>query len=190
MKRLDLVQLTIVIVAIISTYFGLQLIPQFLFYVFTWFSEGLSGGYYMQLFIGTIINLSVYLIVIIYGIRQSKQLAGFICNKANINGEINLSLNKFDLLYAVFIALGIAGLIKQLPGLLKDIVVYTKSSNDSLLSVYEGPRIVKKSDLAEESISVALYFILLVYAKTFSEFLSARIKNTEPEDEINNDKGE
>lgn len=44
----------------------------------------------------------------------------------------------------------------------------------------------KGSDIAIQAISILLFFTLVYYANVFSDFLSAKIKNTEPADEINN----
>ena len=85
MKRLDLVQLTIIIVGIMSAFFCLEIIPTFFIYLLGWFNEGLSGGYSMQYFIFTILLLAIYLIFSIYTIKHSKQLAGFLCDKSNMD---------------------------------------------------------------------------------------------------------
>lgn len=185
MKRLDLVQLTIIIVGIFSAFFMIGLVPAFLFYLFSWFSDGLRGGYLMQAFIENIILVSIYLIAAIYCIKHAKQFAGWICDKANLHSDINLSLDKTELLFVLFTGLGVYGLIKTLPLFLINIYGYIKNSN-RLASGAELTAVIPGSDIAVQAISILLFFSLVYYANVFSDFLSAKIRNTEPDDDINN----
>ena len=183
MKRLDLVQLTFIIIGIIAGFFCLRLIAPFLLYFFSWFSEGLKGGYFLEAFIQNIIMIAVYLIFSIYLIKNSKQLAEWISNKASLDSDINLSLNKTELIFALFLGLGIFGLIDELASLIPDLYTYIKENNNVDIGPYiKKPRTVM---VATESIKVALFLILIIYAKTFADYFSSRINNIEPEDEIN-----
>jgi uncharacterized membrane protein YeaQ/YmgE (transglycosylase-associated protein family) len=185
MKRLDLVQLTIIIVGIISAFSLIGVIPAFFIYLFRWFSDGLSGGYLMEAFIGNIILVSCYSIAAIYAIKNSKQLARWVCDKANLHADINFSLDKTAVLFVLFTGLGVYGLIKTLPQFLTDTYQYIKNHNrfgGNLELTYDP----KSSDIAMQAISILLFFTLVYYANVFSDFLSAKIKNTEPADEINN----
>ena len=184
MKRLDLVQLTIIIVGIISAYFAIVTAPQFITLLFLWFEKDLSGGYAMMSFIQAILLLATYLLLSIYAIKNSKQLAETLANKANLQSNINFALNKKELLYAVFIGLGIYGLIENLPFFLKDIFMYIQE-NKRPLQLFEEPQSVTKSSLFVQVFKIGLYFVLVYYANVFAEFLAAKIKNTEPVDEIN-----
>gem|GEM_PF-2935443 len=184
MKRLDLVQLTIIIVGIFSVFFMISHIPPFLIYLFRWFGDGLRGGYLMEGFIGNIIMLSCYSLTAIYAIKNSKQLAGWICDKANLHADINFSLDKTAVLFVLFTGLGVYGLIQILPQLLTDTYHYIKNRNSfagSLEITYDP----KSLDIAVQAIKLLLFFTLVYYANVFSDFLSAKIKNIEPADEIN-----
>jgi hypothetical protein len=184
MKRLDLVQLTIIIVGIISGYFALLLLPQFVTFLLVWFKDGLKGDFYMTALIQLIIMLATYLIISIYTIKNSKQLAKSISNKASLQADINFALNKKELLFALLVGLSIYGLIQNVPQLIIELYNYIKGGDKletSLSSLY----LPGKKDLIELGFTVGLYFILLYYANVFAEFLAAKIKNTEPEDEIN-----
>jgi hypothetical protein len=185
MKRLDLVQLAIIIVGVFSAFFMISLVPAFLFYLFSWFSDGLRGGYLMESFIENIILISIYLIVAIYAIKNSRHFAGWICNKANLHSDINISLNKTELLFVLFTGLGVYGLVKTLPLFLTNTYHYIKNSNrfsGSAELTYD----VKGSDIAVQVITLLLFFALVYYANVFADFLSAKINNTEPEDDIDN----
>ena len=57
--------------------------------------------------------IAFYLIFSIYIIKNSKRVAESICGRANLHGEINLSMNKTELLFALFIGIGIYGLIQN-----------------------------------------------------------------------------
>ena len=185
MKRLDLVQLAFIIAGICSVFFSLDLIPTFLYYLFLWFTDGLTGGYVMDELIITILLLAVYLIFSIYCIRNSKQMAGWITDKANLHGEINVKLGTKDLLFTFFTILAVYGLIRDLPWLFSDTYNYIKALNTN---AEEGvvTATKHKGNLFIQYCSAGLFIVLLIYANIFAEFLAARIKNPEPPDEIMN----
>lgn len=182
MKRLDLVQLTLIIIGIISAFFCLRLITPFLFYLFSWFSEGLKGGYFLEVFIENIIQIATYLLFSIYTIKNSKQLAGWISNRANLQSDINFALNKNELLYAVFLGLGVFGIISELPSPLSDLYHYIKNNNS--LATDPGFKNPQLDFIIVNFIKVFLFVILMVYAKVFADYFSSRINNTEPDDEF------
>ena len=184
MKRLDLVQLTIIMAGIFIGFLFIGYVPQFLFLLFNWLSEGLKGGYYMEAFIQNILVMGTYLISAFYAIRKSKHFAEWICNNANLNAHINFALDKAELLFVLFVGLGIYGLIKNLPALLVDLFNRIKSSNS--FTLFEETKKVTNSNLIIQVITLLLFFTLVYYAKTFAGFFAAKINNTEPEDAIDN----
>lgn len=183
MKRLDLVQLAFIIAGICSIFFSLDLVPTFLYYLFAWFTNGLTGGYMMEELIITILLLAIYLIFSIYCIRNSKQLAGWITDKANLHGEINVQLGTKDVLFTFFTILAVYGLIRDLPWLFKDTYDYVKALNANADESIE-PVSKSRGGLFIQFCSTGLFVALLVYAHVFAEFFAAKIKNTEPTDEI------
>jgi hypothetical protein len=179
MKRLDLVQITFIIVGICSAFFCLDLIPKFLYYLFAWISSGLTGGYMMESFIEAILSLAAYLIFSIYSIRNSKQLAVWISDKADLHGELNIKIRTRELLFAFFTGLSIYGLIRDLPWLLKNTYYYLNPVADET-----NGATATREQLIVEIMRIGLLIVLLVYANVFAEFLANRIKNIEPPDEI------
>ena len=182
MKRLDLVQLTIIIAGIFIGFLFIGYVPQFLFLLFTWLSEGLKGGYYMEAFIQNILVMGIYLITAFYAIKKSKHFAEWICNNAKLDAYINFALDKAELLFVLFVGLGVYGLIKTLPSLLVNLFNRIKSSNN--LTLFEETKKITASDIVIEVISLLLFLTLVYYAKIFSDFFAKKINNTEPEDEI------
>lgn len=181
MKRLDLVQLTFIIVGVISLYFCLGLLPQFIYYMIGWFGDGARGSYVMEFLIESILMVAFYLIFSIYIIKNSKRLAESLCSKANLHGEIDLSLNKTEILYVVFIGIGIYGLIQNVPPMIKNIYQYFQGKNEMLEMEMKRPQ---KIDLLVQAMSIGLFFTLFYYARVFAEFAASKINNVEPPDEI------
>ncbi len=182
MKRLDLVQLTIIIVGIFSAFYIVGLLPQFLFYFFSWFSQGLSGGYILNAFIENILLISMYLIFAIYAIKNSKHLAEWICNKANLHADINFAINTRELLFTVFVGLGVYGLVKELAAFLMMSFRYIRARNSFVEDTVSSPDM--DFDLTVRFISICLFFTLVYYAKVFADFLAGKINNVEPADVI------
>ena len=133
----------------------------------------------MNEFIITIILLAVYLIFCIYSIRNSKQLAAWISDKANLHGEINIKLGTRDVLFTFFIGLAMFGLIRDLPWLFRDIYQYVQSSKAEEITDQDG-----RGVFFMQLCKIGLMIILMVYANVFAEFFAARVKNIEPPDEI------
>lgn len=182
MKRLDLVQLILIIVGIFSIFFFINYIPRFLIYLVSWFYDGVKGGYLLDALIEIILTLSMYLLIAIYAIKNSGHFAKWICSKSGLNTDINFSLNKTELLFALFTGLGIYGLIKNFPELIINIYNRIKDSNSFLPA--EGVYKYSNSELAIQVVTVLLFFTLVYYSKIFAGFFAARINNAEPEDEI------
>lgn len=184
MKRLDVVQLTIIIIGLFSAFFFISLIPQFLYFIFSWFGEGLKGGYLLQAFIQNILLMSTYLIIALYAIKQSRHFALWVTDKADLHANINFSLDKTDLLFVLFIGLGVYGLIKNLPVLLVNgFNIIKEGTHSNYETDYSN---AGKGNIAIQIITVLLFFTLVYYARVFADFFASKINNIEPEDEIDN----
>lgn len=183
MKKSDLVQLAFIIAGICSAFFCLDLVPAFCMYLINWFFAGLSGGVILHEFIINILLLAVYLIFCIYSIRHSKQLATWISDKADLQGEINLTLGTRDVLFAFFIGLAVFGLIRYLPWLLSDIYRYARALNPGSYDVTDNERI-NKIDLLTQVLKTGLLIVLLIYAHVFADFFASKVNNHKPPDEI------
>jgi hypothetical protein len=182
MKRLDLVQLAIIIVGIFNAYYFVVSLPQFFFLIYTWFSEGASGGYYLENLFANAIIVFCYFLVTFYCIKRSKHFAEWICNNANLNAEINFRLDKTELLFVLFVGLGIFGLIQNIPSLLVD--GYNKIKSSNRFSEIGNTKLDDTTLIIKKLVLVFFYFVLIYYAKVFADFLAARINNQEPEDTI------
>jgi hypothetical protein len=182
MKRTDLVQLAIIIVGIFISYAFISAIPSLLFTIYNWFDSGLRGGMYMDSFLATFLLYAFYFFAGFLSITKSQPLAVWLCNKANFNGDINLLLDKNDLLFALFTGLGIYGIIQHLPQLLVNGFIKIRSNNN--FTIEDSQSRVSNSFLVTELLTLLLFFTLLYYAQVFADYLSKKINNPEPVDEI------
>jgi hypothetical protein len=183
MKRLDLVQLTFIIVGICSAFFCIDLVPSFFYYLFAWVTVGLSGGIIMTDFIFTIMMLALYLIFSIVCIKNSKQLALWISNRAGLHGEVNFNFQARDILFVVFVGIAVYGLINYLPPFFSDIYRHFDEQKPDLEQTYLMPKSNREGWFGQLC-KIGLLIVLLVYAHVFADFLAARIKNVEPPDDI------
>ena len=178
MKRFDLIQVAIIIAGIYSAFCCLALIPAFLYYMLSWFSSGLNGGFMMTYFIQNVLLLALYSIFALLSIRNSKKLAELICDKSGFIGDINFSLDVRQLLYALFVAFGIYGLIWNLPQLLLD--AYDFFRKDRALSFEANISPVNRDRLFSQFGKTGLFLIVLIYANVFSQFFADKIRKSEP----------
>jgi hypothetical protein len=181
MKRFDLVQVAIVIAGIYSAFCCLALIPTFLYYSLSWFSDGLRGGYMMRSFVQNILLLTVYLLFAILSIRNSRRLAEWVSDKASLDGDVNFSLDVRQLLFALFVAFGVYGLMWNLPQLGLDIYDFFK--RDRTLPFEDTLSTINKDHLFNQVAKTALFFIVLVYANVFSQFFADKIRKSAPSEE-------
>ena len=178
MKRFDLVQVAIIIAGIYSGFSCITLLPGFFYYLLTWFSDGLAGGFMMRYFIQSTLLLIVYLLFALISIRNSKQIAEWLNDKTGLGGDINFSLDVRQLLFALFVAFGVYGLIWNLPQLVADTYNYFKVERSS---GYEPvPSTINKNQLFNQLGRIALFFGLIVYANVFSQFFAAKMRKSEP----------
>lgn len=182
MKRLDLVQFAFMITGIICLYRCIELFPLFIFYMISWMGVGTQGGYVMDHLIQTIMNLALYSIGFIVLFRNSKKFAETLCDRAQFNADVNLSIRKEELLFGLFTGLGIFGLIKTLPSLLSDIYRHIQNSNKFMSDEAVKPSMAY---IVEQAITAGLFFVLIYYANIFAAFAASKVKNVEPPDTIN-----
>ncbi|MFN8243804.1 MAG: hypothetical protein U0X40_07085 [Ferruginibacter sp.] len=182
MKRRDLVQLVLVIMAIICGYRFITLLPSFLLYLLSWFGEGVRGGFLMQSLIGMILQLALYSLLCIFLVTRSRNYAAAISDKAGLSGDIQLSIDKTELLYAVFIGLGIYGLIEEVPTLIKNTYsLFIANEGESVERLNPLP---SKASLAVHVLTSGLFFVLVYYARVFAEYAGNKIHHIEPHDEL------
>jgi hypothetical protein len=126
--------------------------------------------------------VSFYLLVSIYAIKNSKHFAAWICNNANLNADINFALHKTELLFALFVGLGVYGLIKNLPPLLVNGYNFIKSNNSFTTDIEMAKN--AGSNVAIQFATVFSFTVLIYYAKVFAHFAASKINNIEPVDAI------
>ena len=147
----------------------------------------LKRGLHDGAFINNIAFIAVYLLFALLTIRSSKQLAEWISTKADLQGDINFSLKKQELLFVLFLGLGIYGLINELPGVLKDGYDLIRDSNKHpLLDDFVDSKKTTNDTFFIELIKSFLFLTLVIYAHVFAAFFARKIDNLEPVDELNN----
>lgn len=183
MKRLDIVQLSIIIVGIFVAYIFFSSAGATLFSALAWVKTGMTGGELMEYLLSSVILCMIYFLIAWFCIKQSKPIANWICEKGDFTGEVNFSLDKQGMIYVIFIALGIYGIVLHLPRILVD--GFNRIRNSNVLMPDESVAVVSSSEIAVRLLSLLMYFVLVFYAGVFADYFSAKISNVEPEDTIN-----
>ena len=132
--------------------------------------------------IWNIIISGSYLLAAIYCITKSRHFAELIASKADLNADINFALDKTEILYVLFIGLGIYGLITHVPSFFVAIFKQIKEHNSHIEVDTLGA--TGNANLAVNGLTILSFFVLMYYAKVFADFFASKINNTEPEDEI------
>src|SRR2546430_10176770 len=103
MKKLDLIQVVIIITAIFSGYSALNLLPQLLSYLIYWIMDGLRGGALLEGFTSLFLTFAFYIIIAALVLKNSKRWSDYIANKYDVHNAGAIHSSKHDLLYILFI---------------------------------------------------------------------------------------
>jgi len=183
MKKTDLIQLVILVIALLLGYNALQTLPYMIWLLYHWLGEGLtlSGQ-----FPNTVINFlffAFYIIGAIILIRKSKILSQKIADLASFSSDINITVKKNDILYVTLIAMGTYILLTRLPKLLVNIYLYIREANKPF--VYDGPNFTLPGEtIAEFIIAIIFAIILIAYARPITQSLARRVEEPGETEEI------
>ena len=174
MRRPDIIQLVIIIVALMIAYKAIDLLPQFIGLIISWMFYGMTGGNVFDQLIYIGLFLIVYVVAILLLINQSKGLALYISEKFDLDQQVKLDQSKNNLLYVLFIGLGIYALIQKLPILFNSLwkIFSHNINNRGLLDIdYEKP------DFILLSIQILLPLLLIIFARDLSNYFSDKISH-------------
>ncbi len=175
MKKIDPIQLAILIIALLLGYEALQTLPYMLWLLYQWFEEGLTMG---RRFDNVAINF-LYLVFYIAGsiilIKKSKAIAQKIDSEASFAADVKIILRRNDVLYGTLVTMGAFVLITKFPKLMVNLYAYIRESNKPL--AYDGPNLILPGEtIPEQVITIILAIVLLVYAKTITEYLTRHLQ--------------
>jgi hypothetical protein len=178
MKKGDVVQLAVIILALLLAYATLSYIiggiAQMMYllmpgdtYSGAWLT-GMAG----LLFAGLVQLLLSWLLLL-----RSRKIADFIYEKASIGTSFAVISRPADLLYVLLIVVGFYSLLENLPPVIKAVGTAFKSkATASRFEMYEP---VKPPDWATLFIRLLLPLILLMFAKPIASYFAQHV-NEEP----------
>lgn len=182
MKVSDILQLTVIIVGLFVLYTFLNFVPTLLYTIFSWVSEGMSGGYLMETLLSNLFIFGVYFVIALLFIKKSKNIGEWLAPAAGFGSTEIVKVDKATLLFALFVGMGIYGLVQNLPSLI--VSGYNKIKSSDLSDSHIDQQSITGAALATKAFTICLYFVLLYYANVFAEYLSKKVNNTDPVDEI------
>lgn len=184
MKHINLVQSALLIVALLLGYNALQTMVYVLWLLYQWIEEGLTLALSFSNIAVNFLYLAFYILGTIILIKRSKGLSEKITEESGLSPAISgLLLNKTDVLQVTLLAMGIYILMTRLPKLFVKAYVAMQEAKQPLS--YDGPNFVLPTEsLPEFIIASGLAIILIVYARTFAEYLSGYTPDAEIPGEI------
>jgi hypothetical protein len=171
MKNTDTIQLTILVIALLLGYNALQTFPYLLWLLYNWLADGLTLTDRFFTLGLNFLYLAFYIIGGIFLIKKSKDISLKISDAASFSSDTKIVLKKNDVLYVTLIVMGCYILTTRLPKLLVKIYAYIRESNNPLS--YDGPNFILPGEsIPEFIIVVILATVMLVYAKTITEYFT------------------
>jgi hypothetical protein len=177
MKKANAIQLVILVIALLLAYNALQTATYFFWILYRWFNAGLTMGAEFDTVGLYVLYLAFYSIAAVVLIKTSKALSEKIAAVASFSSDTAIFLKRNDIIYTTFIAMGAYILSTRVPKLLADLYSYIRESNRPL---YTGvPNVTLPGENLPELIMITIFaMVMLVYAKTLTEFVTKHI----PED--------
>jgi uncharacterized membrane protein (DUF106 family) len=170
MKNSNPVQLVLLIIAMLLGYNAMQTIPFFIWLIYRWFVDGLTVADTFQNLAINFLFIGFYFISAVLLVKRSKYLAEKISETASLSLNINIAVNKKDILYVTLVAMGGYILMTRLPKLLVKTYLFIVEKNDP--SAYDGPNYILPGDsVSEFIIMIILAIILITYAKPITKYL-------------------
>ena len=183
MKKADPIQLIILVIALLLVYNAILTFPYFLWLLYSWLSEGLTLA---DSFYRVCINcmyLAFYIIGAIVLVKKSKAISHKVANAASFSADVNILLKRDDIIYAVFVTMGAYILTTRLPKLLLTLYSYIRERNKPFSTDNSSYAIPGES--WPESIAIVIFAaVMLVYAKTLTEYITRHIKEDTDVDTI------
>lgn len=175
MKKADVLQLSIVLLALAIGFNALQYVLNSLLDFFVWLFSGAYGAeYYMTANIKFLVAMVVQCLACWWVIKKSAPLAKYVYKISDLGTGFKITGNPGSLLQLLIITLGIYLLIAQLPSFLSEIVrgfISKTPRGDS--GLFEDQRPV---DWLKFIFDIALPVLLLIFSKTISDYFSKNIQ--------------
>lgn len=124
------------------------------------------------------IFIAFYTISGILLIKKSKSIAEKIAHNAKFESPINLQIKNTDVLFVTLIALGLYILITRFPKLVLKIYSHYKQQKESM-NFENANYTLPGENTFEVLLTTLMAIVLIVYAKTFTEYLSKKIEHNE-----------
>ena len=173
MKKGDVVQLAIIILALIIAINSLQYF--FGAMVGLIYAIGM-GDFSLTTFSPAIVSLLVTLLYVAICwqlLTKSRSIADFIYEKTNIGTSFKIISRPGDLLFILFIAIGFYYLLENLPALIKGMVYAFKAKGGSRFDLYNNYD--KPTDWTILFIRLLLPLILLMGARPFANYFAKNV---------------
>lgn len=170
MKKADVLQLAIIMVGIIFCFLTLQYIFSSLIGIFAWiFSGGYGPADYLTPGIGIYAAIALQATCSWLLITNSRKLAAYLYEKANLGSGFKITGNTESLLYILLIAIAVYLLISNITPLLTEIFRTFKQRASGSLFEQEDQR---PTEWAKLVLDIALPCLLLFFAKPIAGYFA------------------
>lgn len=183
MKRLDIIQLAVIITAIVAGFRGILYLPNIALGIYFWIVDGLRATNFFWSLIEQLLSGGLYMVFAALLVKNSNTITYYIIDKSEMSEELKLEQSKNNLLYILFVGMGVYNLLRNIPGLLKSLYNYfTDKVSSHGINDLLNP--VQKTDYSYQIIETILFIIVIAYAKQLANYFSDKIVHLEEKDAI------
>jgi hypothetical protein len=172
MKKSELVFTTIIIVAILSGYSGIQ-------HIFSLLSLGNDfGPHYPGDSLGMGRMISLFLLSVLFSaccivlVKRGRDITGALLKNEPDEGIAQLPLDRRNLIFVLFIGIGLYTLVEAIPFAISDLIYFFKAA---VGPISEKGRVPKKDLFIVELLRVILGMFMIYAAPVMTNFIDNKI---------------
>lgn len=179
-KKFDIIHFVIVIAGIICAYNGVILLPQVFIFFYNWIDGGLKATVEFSNLVLYLVLFAFYILAGMFIIRRSSPIAEYIVHRSGLHSEVQFTQSKTDLLYCLFIGLGIYNILEKVPILFRNLyLAFSEKVSRSTLDTELHSSFTKSPGFTIPLINLLLTILLLAFAKDLAIYFAGKITNAD-----------
>ena len=156
-------------------YLAIEYLPQLPGLLIGLITNSTSGTMWTDGLIFIAFYFGIYIIVAIILIKRSGRIADFLCDKTSLSSQIQIKLSRHDLLYVLFIGIGIYGIVQNTPNLLNS--VFKELTNKIGNRGLNYDTYTRSPDYVLLILKVIIPALIIIFSKYLSEYFGNIIIN-------------
>ncbi len=173
MHKSSIIQIVLIILGIVSFFEGLQYLLGNFVTLITWITGSNKFEGIFEIVLSLLLVTGCYFLLGYFFVSRSGESAVWIVKKSNLSSDIKIQASPEDILYFLFVIIGIYILIKELPYLLDKIFTsFTEAAGKRDMNAYPS---TARRTWTSIILNVLLPTLTILFAKNLAHHFSDKI---------------